>query len=142
MGIEEKLSQIGLRKCYFLFFRGAKWITIYPKEKHIGRLPRHQGATAAKKESRNMTNTNEFRTRAKDEIVKLEKDNYARDISHEEIEIVTLSYVMGYIKGMFVVARNTEGRIYEISSSPTSEKLYIDVYKKEGTKVVNLAERR
>ena len=88
-----------------------------------------------------MTNTNEFRTRAKDEIVKLEKDNYARDISHEEIEIVTLSYVMGYIKGMFVVARNTEGRIYEISSNPNTNKLYIDVYKKEGCKVVNLGIR-
>ena len=83
-----------------------------------------------------MTNTNEFRTRCKDEIVKLEKDNYGRDISHEEIEIVMLSYVMGFIKGMFVVARNTEGRIYEVSSNPSSNKLYIDVYKKEGTKVV------
>jgi hypothetical protein len=88
-----------------------------------------------------VTNTNEFRTRAKDEIVKLEKDNYARDISHEEIEIVTLSYVMGYIKGMFVVARNTEGRIYEISSNPNTNKLYIDVYKKEGCKVVDLGIR-
>ncbi len=85
-----------------------------------------------------MTNTNEFRTRCKDEIVKLEKDNYGRDISHEEIEIVTLSYVMGFIKGMFVVAKNTEGRIYEISSNPNTNKLYIDVYMKEGTKVVKV----
>ena len=85
-----------------------------------------------------MTNTNEFRTRSKDEIVKLERDNYGRDISHEEIEIVTLSYVMGFIKGMFVVARNTEGRIYEISSNPNTNKLYIDVYMKEGTKVVRV----
>ena len=85
-----------------------------------------------------MTNTNEFRTRSKDEIVKLEKDNYGRDISHEEIEIVFLSYVMGFVKGLFVVARNTEGRIYEISSNPSTNKLYIDVYKKEGSKVVNV----
>ena len=85
-----------------------------------------------------MTNTNEFRTRCKDEIVKLEKDNYGRDIPHEEIEIVTLSYVMGFIKGMFVVAKNTEGRIYEISSNPNTNKLYIDVYMKEGTKVVKV----
>ncbi len=85
-----------------------------------------------------MTNTNEFRTRAKDEIVKLEKENYDRDISHEEIEIVMLSYVMGFIKGMFVVAKNTEGRIYEVSSNPSSSKLYIDVYKKEGCKVVSI----
>ena len=85
-----------------------------------------------------MKNTNTFRTRAKDEIVKLEKDNYNRDVSHEEIEIVFLSYVMGFIKGLFVVARNTEGRIYEISSNPTTGKLYIDVYKKEGNKVVAL----
>lgn len=85
-----------------------------------------------------MTNTNAFRTRAKDEIVRLEKDNYGRDVSHEEIEIVFLTYVMGFIKGMFVVAKNTEGRIYEISSNPNSNRLYIDVYKKEGSKVVSL----
>ncbi len=85
-----------------------------------------------------MRNTNAFRTRAKDEIVKLEKDTYGRDISHEEIEIVFLSYVMGFIKGLFVVAKNTEGRIYEISSNPTNGKMYIDVYKKEGNKVVNI----
>ena len=85
-----------------------------------------------------MTNTNAFRTRAKDEIVRLEKDNYGRDVSHEEIEIVFLTYVMGFIKGMFVVAKNTEGRIYEISSNPNSNRLYIDVYKKEGSKVVDL----
>ena len=83
-----------------------------------------------------LSNSNEFRTRAKDEIVKLEKDIYGRDISHEEIEIVFLSYVMGFIKGLFVVARNTEGRIYEISSNPSTGKLYIDVYMKEGNKVV------
>ena len=58
-----------------------------------------------------MKNTNAFRTRAKDEIVKLEKDTYGRDVTHEEIEIVSLTYVMGFIKGMFVVAKNTQGRI-------------------------------
>jgi len=83
-----------------------------------------------------MQNTNEFRTLAKDEIVKLEKDVYGRDVSHEEIEIVFLSYVMGYIKGLFVVARNTGGRIYEISSNPSNGRFYIDVYKKDGEKVV------
>ena len=85
-----------------------------------------------------MKNTNAFRTRAKDEIVKLEKDVYGRDVTHEEIEIVFLSYVMGFIKGLFVVARNTEGRIYEISTNPSNGKMYIDVYKKEGNKVVSL----
>ena len=85
-----------------------------------------------------MRDTNAFRTRAKDEIVKLEKDVYGRDVSHEEIEIVFLSYVMGYIKGLFVIARNTGGRIYEISSNPSNGKFYIDVYKKDGSKVVNL----
>lgn len=83
-----------------------------------------------------MKDTNAFRTRAKDEIVRLEKDIYGRDVSHEEIEIVFLSYVMGYIKGLFVVARNTGGRIYEISSNPSNGKFYIDVYKKDGSKVV------
>ena len=85
-----------------------------------------------------MRNTNAFRTRAKDEIVKLEKDVYGRDISHEEIEIVFLTYVMGFIKGMFVVAKNTMGRIYEVSSNPQTGKFYIDVYRKEGSKVVNV----
>lgn len=85
-----------------------------------------------------MKNTNAFRTRAKDEIAKLEKDTYGRDVTHEEIEIVSLTYVMGFIKGMFVVAKNTQGRIYEISSNPVNGKLYIDVYKKEGTKVVSV----
>ena len=83
-----------------------------------------------------MQDTNEFRTRAKDEIVKLEKDVYGRDVSHEEIEMVFLSYIMGYIKGLFVVAKNTAGRIYEISSNPSTGKFYIDVYKKDGSKVV------
>lgn len=85
-----------------------------------------------------MRDTNTFRTLAKDEIAKLEKDVYGRNINHEEIEMVFLTYVMGYIKGMFVVARNTDGRIYEVSSNPTNGKLYIDVYKKEGSKVVKL----
>ena len=85
-----------------------------------------------------LRDTNAFRTRAKDEIAKLEKDVYGRDIAHEEIEIVFLSYVMGYIKGLFVVAGNTCGRIYEVSSNPTAGKFYIDVYKKEGSKVVSL----
>ena len=85
-----------------------------------------------------MKNTNAFRTRAKDEIVKLEKDTYGRDVTHEEIEIVSLTYVMGFIKGMFVVAKNTQGRIYEISSNPITNRLYIDVYKKEGNRVVDV----
>lgn len=85
-----------------------------------------------------MKNTNAFRTRAKDEIVKLEKDTYGRDVTHEEIEIVSLTYVMGFIKGMFVVAKNTQGRIYEISSNPITNRLYIDVYKKEGNRVIDV----
>ena len=85
-----------------------------------------------------MRDTNTFRTLAKNEIAKLEKDVYGRDIQHEEIEMVFLTYVMGYIKGMFVVARNTDGRIYEVSSNPTNGKFYIDVYKKEGSKVIKL----
>ena len=89
-------------------------------------------------ESDYMRNTNAFRTRAKDEIVKLEKDVYGRDVSHEEIEIVFLTYIMGYIKGLFVVAKNTQGRIYEISSNPSTNKFYIDVYTKEGNKVIDL----
>lgn len=85
-----------------------------------------------------LRDTNVFRTCAKDEICKLERETYGRDVTHEEIEIVFLSYVMGYIKGMFVVARNTAGRIYEVSSNPANSKLYIDVYKKDGSTVVDV----
>ena len=84
-----------------------------------------------------LRDTNVFRTCAKDEICKLERDTYGREISHEQVEIVFLSYVMGYIKGMFVVANDTQGRIYEVSSNPVNSKLYIDVYRKDGSKVVD-----
>lgn len=85
-----------------------------------------------------MTNTNIFRTIAKDAIVQTEKELYGRDVSHEEIELVFMGYVLGNIKGTFVVARNTEGRYYEVTYSNSANKLFIDEYKKSGTRVIDL----
>ena len=62
-----------------------------------------------------MRDTNKFRTLAKQEIVKIEKDLYGREVSHEEIQLVFLSYVLGQMKATMVVAQNTQGRYYEIS---------------------------
>ena len=87
-----------------------------------------------------MTDTNKFRTLAKQEIVKIEKDMYGRDITHEEIQMVFLSYVLGQMKATLVVAKNTEGRYYEVSYSSISKKMFIDVYKQAGSKVVEIGE--
>ena len=87
-----------------------------------------------------MTDTNKFRTLAKQEIVKMERDIYGRDITHEEIQMVFLSYVLGQMKATLVVAKNTEGRYYEVSYSSISQKMFIDVYKQAGTRVVKVGE--
>lgn len=87
-----------------------------------------------------MTDTNTFRTLAKQEIVKIEKDMYGRSITHEEIQMVFLSYVLGQMKATLVVAKNTEGRYYEVSYSSISKKMFIDVYKQAGSKVVEIGE--
>lgn len=85
-----------------------------------------------------MTDTNRFRTLAKDEIVKLEAENYGRTITHEEIQIVFMSYVMGCMKATIVVAKNTQGRYYEVSYSSHNNRLYIDTYEKVADKVVEV----
>ena len=87
-----------------------------------------------------MRDTNKFRTLAKQEIVKIEKDLYGREISHEEIQLVFLSYVLGQMKATMVVAQNTQGRYYEVSYSYLTQGLFIDVYKQAGSKVVNVEE--
>ena len=87
-----------------------------------------------------MRDTNKFRTLAKQEIVKIEKDLYDREISHEEIQLVFLSYVLGQMKATMVVAQNTQGRYYEVSYSYLTQRLFIDVYKQAGSKVVNVEE--
>ena len=87
-----------------------------------------------------MTDTNKFRTLAKQEIVKMEKDIYGRDVTHEEIQFVFMSYVLGQMKATLVVAKNTEGRYYEVSYSSISGKMFIDVYKQAGSKVVMIGE--
>ena len=87
-----------------------------------------------------MRDTNKFRTLAKQEIVKIEKDLYDREVSHEEIQLVFLSYVLGQMKATMVVAQNTQGRYYEVSYSYLTQRLFIDVYKQAGSKVVNVEE--
>ena len=83
-----------------------------------------------------MRDTNKFRTLAKQEIVKIEKDLYGREVSHEEIQLVFLSYVLGQMKATMVVAQNTQGRYYEISYSCINHKMFIDIYKQSGSKVI------
>lgn len=85
-----------------------------------------------------MTDTNKFRTLAKDEIVKLEAENYGRTIAHEEIQIVFMSYVMGSMKATLVVAKNTQGRYYEVSYSSYNNRMYIDTYEKVADKVIEV----
>lgn len=87
-----------------------------------------------------MTDTNKFRTMAKDAIVKLESENYSRELSHEEIQIVFMSYVMGCMKATLVVAKNTQGRYYEVSYSPINQRMYVDTYEKVGERVIGVNE--
>lgn len=79
-----------------------------------------------------------FLRRAKEEIVKVEKEVYNRKISTEDIEVVFQAYVLGDLKAIFVVARNTQGRYYEVSANTNTLKLFIDIYKKEADLVANL----
>ena len=79
-----------------------------------------------------MTDSNRFRTLAKNEIAKIERETYGRNVKHEEIEIVFQSYVLGNMKATLVVAKNTQGRYYEVSYSPIASKMYA----KQGAVVV------
>ena len=88
-----------------------------------------------------MTDTNKFRTLAKQEIVKIERDVYGRDVTHEEIQLVFLSYVLGQMKATLVVAKNTQGRYYEVSYSCLNKKIFIDVYNQVASKTVSLEDR-
>lgn len=85
-----------------------------------------------------MTDTNQFRTLAKQQIVRIEREVYGREINHEDIQMVFLSYVLGQMKATLVVARNTEGRYYEVSYSHINDKLFIDVYKQVDSIVVKV----
>lgn len=87
-----------------------------------------------------MTDTNRFRTLAKREIVRIEREVYGREVSHEEIQLVFLSYVLGQMKATLVVAKETEGRYYEVSYSYLNQRLFVDVYKKVDTVVVDIGE--
>jgi hypothetical protein len=85
-----------------------------------------------------MTDTNRFRTIAKDEICRLERDIYGREITHEDIQVVFMAYVLGQMKSTMVVAKNTEGRYYEVSYSCINDKMFIDVYEKKEAVVVDI----
>lgn len=87
-----------------------------------------------------MTDTNRFRTLAKKEIVRIEKDQFGRDLTHEDIQVVFMSYVLGQMKATLVVAKNTEGRYYEVSYSYLNKKLFVDIYKQVGSVVVDIGE--
>ena len=85
-----------------------------------------------------MQNTNTFRSMAKDAIIKIEKETYNRDLTHEDVEVVFMSYVLGQMKGTFGVPKDNNGRYYEVSLSNITNKMYIDEYQKVGETVVLL----
>ena len=85
-----------------------------------------------------MTDTNQFRTLAKQQIVRIEREVYGREINHEDIQMVFLSYVLGQMKATLVVARKTEGRYYEVSYSHINDKMFVDVYKQVDSIVVKV----
>lgn len=86
-----------------------------------------------------MLSTNKFRSAAKDAIISIEKEHYGReDLSRDAIETVFLGYVLGNIKGTFVVPTDTQGRYYEITYSKTANQLYVDTYQKIGNKAITL----
>lgn len=87
-----------------------------------------------------MTSTNRFRSLAKDAIVSIEKEQHGRDVTHEDIEVVFMSYISGNMKATFVIPRDTQNRCYEVSYTRTNNNIYIDEYVKthQGTKVVSV----
>ena len=87
-----------------------------------------------------MTDTNRFRTLAKEQLVRIEKEVYGREIDHTDIQLVFLSYVLGQMKATLVVARDTDGRYYEVSYSHLNQKMFVDVYKQVDSVVVEVGE--
>lgn len=82
--------------------------------------------------------TNEFRSAAKDMVVSFEKEMYNRDIKHQDVQVVFMSYVMGYMKTTMVIPADKQDRYYEISYSFINKKMYLDVYQKISTRVKEL----
>lgn len=82
--------------------------------------------------------TNEFRSAAKDMVVNFEKEMYNRDIEHQDIQVVFMSYVMGYMKTTMVIPADTQDRYYEISYSFINRRMYLDIYQKIATRVKEL----
>lgn len=87
-----------------------------------------------------MTDTNKFRSLCKQQIIRFEKNIYNRELSHEDIQVVFMSYVLGQMKATLVVPKASEGRYYECSYSYINQKLFIDVYNKIDEVVVNVGE--
>lgn len=79
-----------------------------------------------------------FQKRAKEEIIKYEKEMFGRELTEDSVEVVFQAYVLGHLKATFVVARKTNGRYYEASLNTTTNRLYIDIYTKSADVVVDL----
>lgn len=88
-----------------------------------------------------MTDTNKFRTLSKQQIVRIEKEVYGRDVSHEDIQIVFMAYILGQMKTTMVVAKETQGRYYECSYSYINKKIFVDVYRKVDNVVVQVEDQ-
>lgn len=72
--------------------------------------------------------SHEFTKRAQEEIIRIEKEFYDREVQANEIEQVFFTYTFGHMKAIMVVAGNTDNRYYEVSYSKNSDLFYIDVY--------------
>ena len=70
----------------------------------------------------------DFTRRAQEEIVRIEKEFYDRDIQTDKVEQVFFTYTFGHMKAIIVVATNTNNRYYEINYCRTRDLVYIDVY--------------
>ena len=55
-------------------------------------------------------------------------------------QVVFMSYVLGQMKATLVVAKNTEGRYYEVSYSYLNQRLFVDIYKQISSVVVDIGE--
>lgn len=72
--------------------------------------------------------SHDFTRRAQEEIIRIEKEFYNREVQTNEVEQVFFTYTFGHMKAVMVVTTDTNGRYYEISYSRSRNSFYIDVY--------------
>lgn len=72
--------------------------------------------------------SHEFTKRAQEEIIRIEKEFYDREVQANEVEQVFFTYTFGHMKAIMVVAGNTDHRYYEVSYSRSNDFFFIDVY--------------